>query len=87
MAKVDYWGSTRGCRSAFWNMHRRPVVQTVGIPRAATQGVEREGWVGCRGLLWEGGYRGFGGWAWGRSAGGMGGGFGKCGVGSDGATE
>lgn len=41
-----------GAGGLFWNMHRRPVVQTVGIPRTATHasnvrdGLDAEGRFG-----------------------------------------
>ena len=35
-------------RAAFWNMQRRPVVQTVGIPCVQPLMLESEGWVGLQ---------------------------------------
>jgi hypothetical protein len=60
MGRIDTCDA-RCRRAAFWNMQRRPVVQTVGIPCVQPLMLRLRDGLGCRGLLlgvWEGGRRG-----------------------------
>jgi hypothetical protein len=75
-----------GAGGLFWNMHRRPVVQTVGIPRTATHasnvrdGLDAEGRFGKVDLggVWGGGGGGGGGVGVGFGGGGGGRGVWGC---------
>jgi hypothetical protein len=91
MGRIDTCDA-RCRRAAFWNMQRRPVVQTVGIPCVQPLMLRLRDGLGCRGLLLEGGllglFGGVGGWkAWGRGRGGDGMRFRKCGCGVERAPE